>query len=228
MKKALIIFSKSPTHGRVKTRLRPRLSHAQTGGLYRAFVEDILSATQKLRGVTTFMACTPTSKDPFFKLLTDQYPVGLLEQRGNDLGTRMRNVFQEVLEAGFGKVVIIGSDSPTLPLEYIRKAFYFLSDHDLVLGPSQDGGYYMIGCRKDIPAVFEGVPWGSDQVLSVTLNRVADHKLNCTLLPFWYDVDTPSDLMFLFSHLRYLEQKGLGHTSLNTQKFLKTLDLMDS
>ena len=224
MKKTLIIFAKAPKPGQVKTRLGPDLSPEEASRLYEAFVMDVLRATEGLCGITRIVGCTPTQDDPFFRSLADRYPIQLMDQQGVDLGERMRKALEETHCQGPGPVVIIGTDSPTLPMEFIQKAFVLLCDHELVLGPSHDGGYYLIGCRENIPPIFEKIPWGSDQVFAMTLKRVVDLKLKCALLPFWYDVDTLSDLKLLAMHLRYLEQQGAVHTAWETSRILKTFD----
>lgn len=224
MKKALILFAKTPRPGGVKTRLQPDLSPEQSSVLYRAFVLDLLEATRHLKNTDRIIGCDPSHQDPFFKSLADRYSVRLMDQQGADLGERMRMAFEETHRQGLGPVVIIGTDSPTLPMEFVREAFDLLRNHEIVLGPSHDGGYYLTGCSENIPPIFEKVPWGSDQVLAMTLKRVMDLKLKCALLPFWYDVDTLSDLKLLAVHLRYLEQEGAVNAAGETARIIKTFD----
>jgi uncharacterized protein len=224
MKKTLIIFAKAPKPGQVKTRLEPDLLPEEACRLYEAFVIDILRATERLRGVTRIVGCTPAQNASFFRSLADRYHVRLMDQQGGDLGERMQKAFEVTYHQGPGPVAIIGTDSPTLPMEFVQEAFTLLRDHELVLGPSHDGGYYLVGCRKNIPPIFEGIPWGSDEVFAMTLKRAVDLKLKCALLPFWYDVDTLSDLKLLAEHLRYLEQRGAVNVAWETSRILKTFD----
>ena len=223
MNKTLILFAKVPRPGKVKTRLQPDISPERGCELYRAFIDDLLATTRSLKNVKRIMGCDPSQSDPYFEALSEKYQVDLMDQRGADLGERMRNAFEEIRERGNGRVVIIGTDSPTLPVEMIRKAFFHLETHDLVLGPCLDGGYYLIGSRDKIPPVLDGIPWGTDLVLGLTLRKVTDHKIKCALLPFWYDVDTIEDLRFLSSHLEFLDQQGEGSGAAETKRVLKDL-----
>lgn len=223
VKKALILFAKAPKSGKVKTRLQPYLSPDQTSELYTAFVTDLLETTARLRGITRILDGDPNGHDPFFQSLAHRYQLKLMDQQGSNLGERMQNAMAEVHRQGFDRMVIIGTDSPTLPMEFIQQAFTLLRSHELVLGPSRDGGYYLIGCGKSIPPVFEGIPWGTDRVLSMTLKRITDLKIKCALLPFWYDVDDVEDLRLLAAHLGYLEQQTGGVVASETAQVMKTL-----
>ena len=98
--------------------------------------------------------------------------------------------------------MLIGSDSPTLPADYIQQAFERLQQHDAVLGPTEDGGYYLIGIRDAVPPVFDGVQWGSPQVWRQTVDRLHESKVRFATLPTWYDVDVLDDLERLQAELR--------------------------
>jgi rSAM/selenodomain-associated transferase 1 len=223
IKKALILFAKSPKPGFVKTRFQPEWSAEEAGKLYQAFVMDLVSATSRLKSIARILACDPTSRDPLFQSLARRYKLKLMDQRGRNLGERMRNAIEEAHQMGFHQVVIIGTDSPTLPMEFIDQAFRLLRSHELVLGPSHDGGYYLIGCGEIIPPVFEGIPWGTVGVLALTLRRMVDLKLKCALLPFWYDVDTAQDLHLLSAHLDFLKEKTGKEAAPETASVLQNL-----
>lgn len=224
-KKGLILFAKAPQPGRVKTRLVPQLSAEQASGLYQAFVMDLVSATGRLKGITRIMACDPARHHPFFDSIAHRFGMKLIDQQGANLGERMKNAINAAHRLKLGPVVIIGTDSPTLPMEFVRQAFGVLHSRELVLGPSCDGGYYLIGCGKRIPPVFEGIPWGTDRVLAMTLKRITDLKLQCALLPFWYDVDHVEDLRLLTAHLGYLDQQTGGGVAPKTARVVKTFKL---
>ena len=132
----------------------------------------------------------------------------------------MRSAFADRFEEGYKKVVIIGSDSPSLPGCYIDKAF--AANKDLVLGPSTDGGYYLIAMTGKVFEVFAGVAWGTEKVLEETLKKVKDANISLELLPVWYDVDLPEDLAFLKTHLALIAHSGLGEGG-NTKKFIDKL-----
>ncbi len=232
MSKLLILFSKAPEPGKVKTRLTPFLTSSDAAKLQKAFILDLLDMTKQLAGtdaVEPAIACAPVIEHPFFKSCGATYNLGFLCQKGHDLGERMHNAFLWGFEKGFEKIVIIGCDSPTLPLDFIRQAFEKLSSTDLVIGPGLDGGYYLIGAtqrsdtkQQGFSALFTGINWGTESVLTKTLERLNTQKYNYDLLPFWYDIDQPSDLAFLKEHLKYLcrQQKDLPHATI---KMLDTL-----
>jgi rSAM/selenodomain-associated transferase 1 len=115
------------------------------------------------------------------------------------LGEREANSFTELLQAGYGRVVIIGSDIPTLPLAHLRDAFALLADprNDVVIGPSQDGGYYLLGARQLHPALFENIPWNTSTVFAETLEQARHAGLTVAQVPAWHDVDAEEDLQKL-------------------------------
>ncbi len=139
-----------------------------------------------------------------------------MEQKGSDLGERMKNAFLWGFSKGFQKIVMIGSDSPTLPAYFIQQAFFRLKSEPIVFGPALDGGYYLIGMRPPIPDIFNNIRWGSKNVLSDTKKRLCRFDL----LPYWYDVDYPKDLRFLKQHILYLKQRGTNFP-VETEKFLR-------
>ena len=228
-RKALILFAKAPRPGRVKTRLQPFLTPAQTARLGRAFIEDTLFLTSGFKGVARRIACDSgpgaARRDPFFSRLARRHGVGLMDQDGPDLGARLRRAFEQALGEGMDAVVIIGADSPTLPVLHIRMAFEALKKVPAVLGPSTDGGYYLIGCAGEAPPVFDHVDWGGDKVLAQTVERLNRRHIPHHLLPVWYDVDTLADLLFLSEHLGYLKERGSKSVAPETARVLKGLKL---
>ena len=228
-RKALILFAKAPRAGGVKTRLQPFLTPEQTVRLYRAFINDTLALTSALKGIVRRIACdsgpSATRRDPFFSRLARRHRIGLMDQDGADLGARMRRAFEQALAEGMDPVVIIGTDSPTLPALHIRMAFETLRKVPAVLGPSTDGGYYLIGCSGGVPPVFENVDWGGGKVLAQTVERLNRHRIPHQMLPVWYDVDTLADLLFLSEHLSYLKERRSGAIAKETARVLKGLKL---
>jgi rSAM/selenodomain-associated transferase 1 len=126
---------------------------------------------------------------------------------GRDLGEKFINAFHDRFNEGYKKVVVIGSDSPTIPVEYIRRAYRELEKNDFVLGPCTDGGYYLVGAKKISEKIFRGIPWDSPQVLNITLDKLHANRVRYSLLPFWYDVDDISDMEFYKRHSRYLKSR---------------------
>lgn len=207
MKNLLIIFAKAPEAGRVKTRLTPFLSPEKAAKLQEAFLIDILKMSKALQ-TPRLIACAPDTRHTFFQRCEKEDGIRLMTQEGEDLGQRMKNAFQQAFDESFERVVIIGCDSPTLPLSYIAEAFERLTEHTVVLGPSLDGGYYLIGAKAPLPELFNQMAWGTEIVLNETLKRLNAEKSPYYLLPFWYDIDLPADLSFLEQHLEYLKMKG--------------------
>lgn len=204
----LILFAKSPTARHVKTRLKNVLTQKERGCLQEAFILDTLLLTARLP-VKRAIACMPDIHDPFFTRCEKEHATLLIRQEGADLGERMKNAFCWGFSLGFKRVVLIGSDSPTLPIPFIEEAFTQLATVPIVLGPAIDGGYYLIGEAprkgKALPDLFSGIKWGSKTVLLESLRRL--HGMAHHLLPFWYDVDRPSDLAFLKEHLYLLKSQ---------------------
>ncbi|MBI3608327.1 MAG: TIGR04282 family arsenosugar biosynthesis glycosyltransferase [Nitrospirae bacterium] len=187
---ALVVFAKAPEPGRVKTRLIPPLTPRRAVRLSAALLRDTLRRVTTLP-FTHYLACAPTVDDPFFRACARRYGAHPISQGSGNLGMRMRRVVQALL-GRHSSVLLIGTDSPTLPLDYIERARIALETVDLVFGPSEDGGYYLLGQRCFDPRVFVGIPWGSAAVLETTLAKVDPSRV--ALLPSWYDVDRPSDL----------------------------------
>ncbi|MBI4698914.1 MAG: TIGR04282 family arsenosugar biosynthesis glycosyltransferase, partial [Nitrospirae bacterium] len=145
MKKALIIFVKAPVAGQVKTRLQPYLPADKTAELYKSFISVIVSKCVGMKGIDVFLACAPTKDNDFLKEVSIKYRIKSFNQRGKDLGEKMVNAFRDHHKKGYKEILIIGSDSPTIPKGFIRKAFSELSKNDFVIGPCCDGGFYLAG-----------------------------------------------------------------------------------
>ena len=199
---ALVVMMKYPEPGRVKTRLVPPLTGVEASCLYRYFIEDTFDRIIPLarcrdtdKRASIFSAFTPVERlDDISQLLPEGIP--LIPQRGVDLGERLENIFSELIVSGYKRVVVIGSDTPDIPLAYIEDAFVLLCEKPgrVVLGPSEDGGYYLIGMDRANKAPFEKIPWGSDTVLRETLAQCKRRAIETVHLPAWRDVDTIEDL----------------------------------
>ena len=208
MKKALITFVKAPVPGTVKTRLQTDLEPDKVAEIYKTFITEITSQCAGVEGVARFLGCAPSKNHVFLKEVVKKYNLKSFDQRGANLGEKIVNAFRDYFKKGYSKIVLIGSDSPTIPMSYIKKAFASLDKHDFVLGPCCDGGLYLIGASKKIvPDIFHDIPWDSSKVLNKTLDNIEPLDLKLFLLPFWYDVDTIEELKFLKKHLRYLNRK---------------------
>lgn len=213
---AVILFARDPILGQVKTRLSSSFDDETILRLYTCFVEDSLKKIRQVDNADCFVGISPSNLSGFFNGI-ESSDTRLFVQQGKDLGDKMRQAFVDRFADGYKKVVIIGSDSPSLPVSYINEAL--TSDKDLILGPSTDGGYYLIAMTGNVSEVFGGVAWGADQVLDETLSCVKKVRASLELLPVWYDVDLPEDLKFLKTHLELITQSGLCEGG-KTKKFL--------
>ena len=182
----VIVFAKAPRPGFVKTRLG--LEPTAAASLYTEFVGRTLKTVYHFRDeaqleLSLDIPCAAWSEFTIYRTV----------QHEGDLGVRLYSALETGLGAGHAKVVVLGSDSPTLPVEHIR--FLLDCDADVALGPTLDGGYYGIACRKVIPAMFAGVRWSTRNALRDTIISVERCGLTCGIGPEWFDVDTPEDLV---------------------------------
>ncbi len=219
---ALILFARAPRLGKVKTRLNPKLPQETVLKLYTRFLNDSIEKISRISEADHFIAGFPEEDLTYFGGISQELGIVVFPQSGNDLGEKMRNAFADRFNEGYEKVVIIGSDSPSLPLENIRMAFR--SEKDVVIGPSSDSGYYLIGMNSGRIEVFEGVRWGCDKVLYETLEKIQKAKASLELLPVWYDVDEFQDLALLKTHVRCLSYSGQDFPR-ETLEFLEQIEL---
>lgn len=198
-KNALIIFTKYPRPGFVKTRLGKAIGKKNAASLYKLFVETIVTSTQdyQFRRVIFF---TPTNKkEKFVRWLGRD--LEFIPQRGNDLGERMFNAFNHVFAQGAERVVIIGTDSPLIDNEVANEAFRRLKIRDCVIGPSLDGGYYLLGLSRIFREIFENIDWGTNKVFSQTLKAFKSANFKPSILKEDFDVDDIRSLALLNKRL---------------------------
>lgn len=207
MSTCAVLFAKKPTPGAVKTRLQSHLSARDAARLYEALLLDCATALHATTAAVKVVAFAPAdAEEALCTLLT---PIGVFEyvpQLGADLGQRMEGLMQWAFARGAERVVLVGSDSPSLPAAYIDEGLALLREKEVVLGPSTDGGYYLVGRQKGESRIFQDVNWSTGKVLEQTLVRLGQQTLG--LLPPWYDVDTPAEAGFLKAHLEALERAG--------------------
>ena len=196
--RSLLFFIKNPERGKVKTRLASALGEEQAVKLYKRFMLEMLSTLN--RGTFLFYLCfyPGDSLENLKKWLGEEYLY--MAQYGRDLGERMENCFMEAFAMNFKRVVLIGSDIPDLPLEVIEEAFTSLKEKDVVIGPSLDGGYYLIGFndKKFSPQVFKGIPWSKERVFEETMKILEREGLTVHSLKPLRDIDTIEDLRNLY------------------------------
>lgn len=192
---AVAVMAKAPGAVAVKSRLHPALGPTLATRLYECFLRDRLDALAASGGIHRVLAFTPIEARDVMAAMA---PPGftLVPQRGPDLGARLHALLAELLAAGHPGAIALDSDSPTLPMSYVVRAAEVLAlgEADVVVGPCDDGGYYLIGVLQPHPELFEDMPWSTDRVLPSTLARVRGSGLRLQLLPPWFDVDTEADL----------------------------------
>jgi rSAM/selenodomain-associated transferase 1 len=186
----LMIFVKNPEKGKVKTRLAKSVGDLEALLVYK-----------KLLNYTVQVASgVPVSRQVWYSSFIDykdSIDQGVFEKRlqeGDDLGARMKKAFARAFDEGFDRVLIIGSDCPGLTEEVILNAFNVLDSHQVVIGPSEDGGYYLLGMRKFIPDLFSDVNWSTETVYEKTVETVKNMGLSYSTLPVLNDIDTEADL----------------------------------
>jgi rSAM/selenodomain-associated transferase 1 len=199
---AIIIMAKAPVSNKVKTRLTPSLAPSDASRLYHGFLLDKIEQVKSISEALPFVAYTPRSSESFFRgIIPDDF--SLIFQVGKDLGERLTGVSQEFFAKGVNKVIILDSDTPNLPIDYIREGISRLDEVDVVLGPCEDGGYYLIGMRSFIPEIFSGIPWSTALVTELTIKKAQTLGLTVSMLPLWYDVDTVKDLKRLIRDIKF-------------------------
>jgi hypothetical protein len=210
--RALLLFAKTPKPGKVKTRLMAAVSADVAAALHAACIEDTLRVVRKMRGCDAFVFVAGGTG--YFRRLVKKQGssarMQVLPQRGSDLGARMENAFRKCFAMGFREVVVIGTDTPWMGVERVRRAFAELKASEVVIGPAEDGGYYLLGMRKMVAEIFQGIPWSTERVLELTLEVIAEQKVRGKLLRRDFDLDRPEDLKRAAGMLKRRPQVALA------------------
>jgi rSAM/selenodomain-associated transferase 1 len=194
----LMVFTRYPEPGKTKTRLIPVLGETGAANLHRLMAQKAIArgiSLQNSRRLSVEIHHTGGSQQQMQDWLGSD--IIYQNQIDGDLGARMTAAFQKSFNSGVDKAVIIGTDCPGLKAEIIAQAFDKLSQHDLVLGPAKDGGYYLIGLGRSIPELFRGINWGSSEVFAATRAIAQKLDLKIAYLPTLADIDLPEDLLKL-------------------------------
>jgi rSAM/selenodomain-associated transferase 1 len=215
-------MTKAPRAGRVKTRLQPPLTAGEAAQLNICFLRDIAAAIVRAgaesKGLGVF---TPVgSENDYVDVLPSDF--ALIPQRGDSFGERLMNAATDLLRVGFESCCLINSDSPTVTADVFRQAVVELqgADNRIVVGPSEDGGYYLIGMRKAYRRLFEDIDWSTERVFTQTLERATELTLSVYVLPKFYDIDDAKGLRRLCNEL--LDEKS-GNVAPATKEFLARL-----
>jgi rSAM/selenodomain-associated transferase 1 len=213
--RCIIMLVKYPENGRVKSRLAAALDEKTAADLYRCFVGDLLHTLRQSSYPFKISYFPPDLEDKVGQWLGKE--LAYQPQAGANLGERMKNAFAQIFREGFRQVLLIGSDSPDLPGTIFDEAFHALVHNDAVLGPSPDGGYYLIGFKTQtfLPHVFTGVEWGTEKVFAQTMSVFESHQYRVHILPPWRDVDRIEDLATL-----YQENRGKAFASSKTMAYI--------
>jgi rSAM/selenodomain-associated transferase 1 len=191
----LMIFLKEPVEGRVKTRLGKTIGHTKACDIYKEFVRIIAHRTISSHWKTCvfFDTSTPEEEPTFLKKVFPQNTL-FIRQQGKDLGARLTHAFRWAFEQPTTqKVSVIGGDSPDLPLNILTESFSRLEQWDVTLGPTPDGGYYLISTKNFVPELFQNISWSTEAVFEETCARIKEFSLSSHIHPKWEDVDTWED-----------------------------------
>lgn len=215
----IFIMAKYPTIGKVKTRLGKYLGKEEAARLYQCFLKDTVEKIN-YSGVPFFIYYTPADKKEGFEQLFGNN-LTYVAQKGDDLGKRIYHGFKISLEKGFTSAIALGSDIPDLPESILNEAVKKLKEYDSVIGPSLDGGYYLIGLRKEAVSqnLFQDINWSTKTVFKETMNKIDEEKINCHQLTPWSDVDLINDLNHLLS-----SKDPIFHGS-HTWEYLKSFQI---
>lgn len=213
---SLVVFAKKPALGCVKTRLVPRVGEAGALLLYTAFLRDTLATCTSWRAQSVaadpnrrlVLYVTPDDDNPIFAECVRESGARLCVQPEGDLGVRLETIFEQEFSRGARAVCAVGTDSPTLPQHLLEHAFRALCWERVALGPTFDGGYWLVGAQRPAPDLFRGIPWSTQDVMPATVGRLAHEGIVPALLPFWYDIDDEAGLRHLQWHLPTLDPQG--------------------
>lgn len=193
--RALIIFAKLPRAGEVKTRLGRAVGMARAADIYRELAEHAFGIADELAsgGTKVYLFYDPIATGQDIRSWIGRR-FSYVPQEGQSLGDRMHHAFAMAFDDGARHAVIIGTDVPELQASMVNNAFNRLANHDIVIGPSLDGGYFLLGMTAPIKDVFHGVVWSTGKVFDGTMARIRQLDLSCSVLPALADIDTEQDL----------------------------------
>ena len=197
--RVLVIMAKAPRLGAVKTRLAPSLSPAAVTAFYGCLLEDTLALARSLGDVEVAIMCPDSDVNELAQLAGSE--VSVLAQKGDGLAAGLTSVFAHFVEGHQRRVIAFNSDSPHLPRSVLEDAFETLAAHDVVVGPTHDGGYYLVGAKASHPALFEGDGMGTSSALKRLLSRVRALELSVGFADPFYDIDVADDLSRLAREL---------------------------
>jgi uncharacterized protein len=220
----IVVFAREPLPGLSKTRLAAHIGARNAAALAEAFTRDMLAKVRDLGLPLVLAGSAPgaVQDSHYFRALGRRFAATLVDQGQGTLGSRMARVMAPFAR---GSVVLIGTDIPSLPVSIIERASSLISRNRVVLGPSLDGGYYLVGIHGAIPDMFRGIAWGGPRVLRQTVARVARFGIQPAFAPAWYDIDRWDDLLVLTEHLHRIARRDV-HRCPETVRVLSQLGLL--
>jgi uncharacterized protein len=230
---AVIVFAREPIPGETKTRLAPALGAENAAALADAFNRDALAKARRLNPAELVIAGSAkggATRSVYFRGLAREFSAWVYDQGSGDLGARMARALRPFTNGG--GAILFGTDTPSLPVRLLAKNADLLDVRPIVIAPTLDGGFYLVGARGKLPDIFKPTRWGSSEVLATMLTRLRVRNESYCLGPWWYDVDQPPDLDFLRSHLKSRRASfggqsmplGRPHPCPATAATLKTID----
>src|SRR5260370_42171445 len=204
--RTLVIMAKAPKPGMVKTRLTESVPSPAVTALYRCLLEHTLASARSLTSVEVAVMCPESDQDELAHLVGNT--VQVVAQKGEGLAAGLTSVFRHFTAAGRQHVIAFNSDSPHLAPSVLDSAFEILATHDVVIGPTHDGGYYLVGAKAAHPALFESDPMGTKSALDRLLTRTKALELSTGLTETFYDIDVANDLILLARELRLAPEKA--------------------
>ncbi|MDP6154729.1 MAG: TIGR04282 family arsenosugar biosynthesis glycosyltransferase [Candidatus Thermoplasmatota archaeon] len=212
----VIIFIKCPLVGTVKTRLSKTIGEKMARELYMRFVLDIIASLEGTNIPFVIYYTIDSCEETMVNWIGKDYRYHV--QEGIDLGNRIINSFNNAFSEGYERVILMASDSPDLPPNIIKNSFEFLRLNDAVIGPAEDGGYYLVGFRKETftHTIFRGIEWSSGTEFRETMNKLKEKGASVHILPEWYDIDRYEDLKNLYEN-----NKNTFFSGSKTMKFIR-------
>jgi rSAM/selenodomain-associated transferase 1 len=220
----IVVFAREPIAGLTKTRLIPRIGANGAAALAGAFILDTLAKARATGWQIVIAGDAPdgVARSTYFRRIAGRFDATLIDQGDGTLGARMRRSLAPFCASG---AVLIGTDVPSLPAPILARGLSLLRRHPVILGPSLDGGYYLVGVRGPLPDIFRGIRWGSARVLAETVGRLRRTRTDYALAEGWYDIDRGSDLLVLAAQLRVLSSTR-SHPCPATARILAQLGLL--
>ncbi len=216
MRTTVLIFARYPQPGKVKTRMTPPLTPQEAAELHLASLRAVCESLQACGDLTSVLVVTPDDRAEMLNKKVSgrisgcpkNYPdtFSTWVQGGGSLGERLCRATDRAFVAGADAVLMIGADSPTLPAKLVMDAVTALTSHEAVLGPTHDGGYYLLGLRGPIPLLFDRIDWGTDRVAEQTRQRALEVGVDLAEVQSWYDLDRFDDLRTALGDLSAAEE----------------------